>query len=51
VTCLSCHRIHANDTTKHRRVLTSVACQDCHNAQGPKKAVKTYEVHSALCEY
>ena len=51
VTCLSCHRIHANDTTKHRRVLTSAACQDCHNAEGPKKAVKTYTVHSALCEY
>jgi cytochrome c554/c'-like protein len=51
VTCLSCHRLHANDTGKHRRVLTSVACQDCHNATGPKKAVKTYEVHSPLCEY
>src|SRR5437763_2186963 len=49
VTCLSCHRIHANDTAKHRRVLTSAACLDCHNAQGPKKAVKAHEVHSALC--
>lgn len=51
VTCLSCHRVHANSTDKHRRVLTSAICQECHNADGPKKAVKTYTVHSTLCEY
>jgi predicted CXXCH cytochrome family protein len=50
-TCLSCHRVHANSSDKHRRVLTSAICQECHNAEGPKKAVKTYTVHSALCEY
>ena len=36
---------------RHRRVLTSAICQECHNAEGPKKAVKTYVVHSSLCEY
>ena len=51
VTCISCHRVHANSSDKHRRVLTSAICLDCHNAEGPKKAVKTYEVHSPLCEY
>ena len=51
VTCLSCHRVHANSSDKHRRVLTGAICLDCHNAQGPKKAVKTYVVHSPLCEY
>ena len=51
VTCLSCHRVHANSSDKHRRVLTGPICLNCHNAQGPKKAVKNYEVHSALCEY
>jgi len=50
VTCLSCHRVHVSSTQKHRQVLTSPACLDCHNAEGPKKNVKTY-VHSALCEY
>lgn len=50
-TCLSCHRVHANSSAKHRLVLTGEICLDCHNAQGPKKAVKKYEVHSALCEY
>ena len=51
VTCLSCHRIHQNTTDRHRRVLTGEICLNCHNAQGPKKDVKHYEVHSALCEY
>ncbi len=50
-TCLSCHRLHANSTDKHRRVLTGPICLECHNAQGPKKAVKAYSVHSELCEY
>ncbi len=50
-TCLSCHRLHADSADKHRRVLTSAICEQCHNAEGPKKAVKRYEVHSALCEY
>jgi predicted CXXCH cytochrome family protein len=51
VTCLSCHRVHDSSTQKHRLVLTSAACLDCHNAEGPKKNVKTYKVHSKLCEY
>jgi len=51
VTCISCHRVHANSSDRHRRVLTSAICQECHNAEGPKKAVKTYTVQSALCEY
>lgn len=51
VTCVSCHRVHTNSTRPHRLVLTSQACQDCHNAGGPKKNVKKYEVHSARCEY
>ena len=50
-TCLSCHRVHANTTRPHRLVLTSPACIDCHYAEGPKKNVKQYTVHSALCEY
>ncbi len=51
VTCLNCHRIHADSTARHRFVLTSAICLDCHNESGPKKAVKVYEVHSAVCEY
>jgi hypothetical protein len=50
-TCLSCHTIHGDNTVKHKRVLTNPGCEDCHNATGPKNAVKKYEVHSAICEY
>lgn len=51
VNCLTCHAVHANSTQKHRRVLTSSACNDCHNATGPKKDVKRWIVSSPLCEY
>jgi hypothetical protein len=51
VTCISCHAIHADSSAKHKRVLTSAICQDCHNAEGPKSVIKKHEVHSALCEY
>ena len=50
-TCLSCHRLHANSTDKHRRVLSGPICPECHNAEGPKKAVKVYAVRSPLCEF
>jgi hypothetical protein len=32
-------------------VLSGPICLDCHNAEGPKKAVKKYTVHSKTCEY
>lgn len=51
VTCLSCHQVHNDSTQKHRRVLTSAICLECHNASGPKKDVKKHESHSELCEY
>src|SRR5450759_1717899 len=51
VTCLNCHQVHGDSTRRHRLVLTSAICQECHNAQGPKKVVKQYAVHNALCEY
>ena len=50
-TCLSCHRIHEQSTSKHRLVLTGRICLDCHNETGPKKAVKAYTVRSEICEY
>ena len=51
VTCISCHKIHDNTSAKHRLVPTGPICLDCHNAEGPKKAVKQYTVHSELCGY
>jgi hypothetical protein len=50
-TCLLCHRVHANSSSKHRLVLTGPICLECHNAAGPKKVVKKHAVSSAVCEY
>lgn len=51
VTCINCHQVHGDTSNKHRRVLTSAICQECHNAEGPKKDIRKYTVHSATCEY
>jgi nitrate/TMAO reductase-like tetraheme cytochrome c subunit len=51
VTCINCHQIHGDSSRKHRLVLSGPICLECHNAEGPKKNVKTYTVHSAVCEY
>lgn len=51
VSCLSCHSVHGGSSQKHRRVLTSPVCLDCHHESGPKKNVKPYTVHSSVCEY
>jgi hypothetical protein len=51
VTCISCHKIHGHTSARHRLVLSGPICLDCHNAEGPKKAVKKYTVHSKICEY
>ena len=49
--CLNCHRVHDQSTSRHRLVLTGPICLECHNATGPKKAIKPYVVHSEICEY
>jgi hypothetical protein len=49
--CLDCHRLHEQSTRKHRVALSGSICLECHKAEGPKKAVKTYTVHSEICEY
>ncbi len=51
VTCITCHKIHADSSSRHRLALSGPICLDCHNAAGPKKIVKKYTVHSSLCEY
>ena len=51
MTCLTCHDVHKQSTKKHHLVATGSSCLTCHNATGSKKVVKTYEVHSATCEY
>ena len=48
--CLSCHDVHDNSTAKHKAVQRGDICADCHGVPF-KPLVKSYEVHSALCEY
>jgi hypothetical protein len=56
VTCLNCHQIHADPgqvspTRRHRIVLKSPICFECHYEDQPLKNVKRYTVKSGLCEY
>ena len=51
VTCLNCHKVHENSSSKHRLVLAGPICLDCHYAAGPKKNVKKFVVHSPVREY
>ena len=50
ITCLSCHQVHNNSSFKHRRVLRSPLCSECHQGEGFKN-IKSYTVQSSLCEY
>ncbi len=50
-TCVSCHDIHHQSSTKHRQVAEGATCISCHPAGQPKSKVIKYEVHSTLCEY
>jgi hypothetical protein len=50
-TCVSCHDIHRQSSTKHRQVAEGATCVSCHAPGEPKSKVIKYEVHSTLCEY
>ena len=52
VTCLNCHSVHGNSSSKHRLIAKSQICSDCHDTE--KKVYKpalSYTVKSGLCEY
>jgi hypothetical protein len=51
VTCLSCHEVHKQSTLKHRRLIKTDLCLNCHEATGSMKVRKSYEVHSKTCGY
>jgi hypothetical protein len=50
ITCLSCHQIHANSSARHQRLSRTPICAECHQGEGFKD-IRSYEVHSSLCEY
>jgi hypothetical protein len=50
-TCVNCHDIHRQSSTKHRQVAEGATCVSCHAPGQPKSKVIKYDVHSSLCEY
>ena len=48
--CLDCHSIHGNGAQRHRRVLASAICNDCHVPGQPRKEVRPYGARHPLCE-
>ncbi|MEN3335342.1 MAG: hypothetical protein V7641_4707 [Blastocatellia bacterium] len=50
LTCLSCHKLHSTGSRLHRRQPKTNYCYVCHKTE-PFKELKSYEVHSAVCEY
>lgn len=52
LTCLSCHSIHADApaTERHRRVLASAICNDCHFEGEARRRIRPYVARAAVCE-
>jgi hypothetical protein len=50
-TCVSCHEIHKQSSTKHRLVAQGATCASCHEPGKPLSKPIKYEVHSTLCGY
>jgi len=54
VTCLTCHDIHGQSSRKHRVLPKNerlAYCAICHDTPGDFTSFRTYERHSAVCEY
>lgn len=51
VTCLTCHDVHKQSHRRHRRLRNADLCLQCHHAEGPKRNLREYEVHSTTCGY
>lgn len=52
VTCLNCHSVHGNSSSKHRLTAKTPICSDCHDTdKNVYKPAKAYTVKSPLCEY
>jgi hypothetical protein len=50
-TCLTCHEVHRQSTSRHRRLLTSETCTTCHEPGEPLNSPIPYVNHSKICEY
>jgi predicted CXXCH cytochrome family protein len=48
--CLTCHDLHVSSTSRHSQARRGAICADCHGTKFTPQ-VKTFDVHSPLCEY
>ncbi|MBI2423896.1 MAG: hypothetical protein HYV27_13780 [Candidatus Hydrogenedentes bacterium] len=51
LTCMSCHTIHKDTSTKHKKLATTAYCFICHEGSDMKSGIRPAEVHSPVCEY
>lgn len=51
LTCLSCHDIHRQSSTKHRTLKRLPLCLNCHDATGKETTFDTELLHSTTCQY
>ncbi len=49
--CLACHAVHSRGTARHRRVLSSRICLDCHVEGKPRSVLIESKFQSTVCEY
>lgn len=52
ITCMNCHSVHGNSSSKHRLTAKTQICSDCHDTEkNIYKPAKPFTVKSPLCEY
>jgi predicted CXXCH cytochrome family protein len=51
VTCLSCHEVHRQSSSKHQRVARRDLCLNCHDATGRQSTYDATSLRSATCRY
>ena len=49
--CLSCHDVHKQSSTKHRKLAVTAICANCHRPGGGRIVVNRRKQHNGLCEY
>lgn len=49
--CMSCHTLHKDTSTKHKKLATTAYCFICHEGSDMKSGIRPSEVHSPVCEY
>ncbi len=51
INCLSCHDVHKQSSTKHRKLTAAAICGNCHRPDGGRTVVNRRKQHNRVCEY